>query len=71
MDGLLIFTKASKAFENEFKKPQNLSKRPTIILKILKVLHHFKKASILLKMSSKSIVILKNASDFLLKPPFL
>jgi hypothetical protein len=36
-----------------------------------KALHHFKKASIQLKMSSKSHVVFEKALDFLLKPPFL
>jgi hypothetical protein len=36
-----------------------------------KASHHFKKPSILLNMSSKSHVISKKASDFLLKPPFI
>jgi hypothetical protein len=35
-----------------------------------KALHHFRKASIPLKMSSISFVIFEKASDFLLKPPF-
>jgi hypothetical protein len=35
-----------------------------------KASHHFKKASIPLKMSSKSLIIFVKASDFLLKPPF-
>jgi hypothetical protein len=65
----LIFQLRPKAF---FKKPQNLSKCPTLMKKysiyleiILKSLEFFKKASILLKRS------IEKASDFLLKPPFL
>jgi hypothetical protein len=36
-----------------------------------KTSNHFKKASLLLKMSSKSLVIFEKASDFYSKPPFL
>jgi hypothetical protein len=46
-----------------------------IIIKSLeffeKALHHFKKASIPMKMSSKRLVIFEESSDFLLKTPFL
>jgi hypothetical protein len=43
-------------------------KKPRVLGKSLKSL---KKASIPLKMSSKSLVIFEEASDFLIKPPFL
>jgi hypothetical protein len=33
-------------------------------------IHHFKEASIPLKMSSKSLIGFEKVSDFLLKPPF-
>jgi hypothetical protein len=36
-----------------------------------KAIHHFKKASVILKMSQKSLVIFEKASDVLFKPPFL
>jgi hypothetical protein len=36
-----------------------------------KASHHFKIASILLKMSLKSLSVFEKASDFLLKPSFL
>jgi hypothetical protein len=47
--------------ENNLKKPRILGKSLTSI----------KKASIPSKMSSKSLVIFKKASDFLIKPAFL
>jgi hypothetical protein len=67
--------------ENVFKKSQNLSKCPTLMKNIFifleifskslvifeKALHHFKKASILLKMSSKRLRFLIKASISLKK----
>jgi hypothetical protein len=46
--------------ENNFKKPRILGLSLTSL----------KKASIPLKMSSKSLVIFEKASGFLIKPPF-
>jgi hypothetical protein len=52
-------------------KPDNLSKCPTLMKKLYLSGNNFKKASILLKMISKNLVIFRKASDFLLKPTFL
>jgi hypothetical protein len=72
---------SSKSFELSLKKSlktSHINEKTSIYLEIIltclgffeKALHHFKKASITLKISSKSLVIFEEASDFLLKPSF-